>query len=119
MAAARARLAGTIITAAVLLVAPIFLWAQFGDGQIQHSIAVAVVATLLCWCFINRHEFRERPAVQPVSPGLVAAPRATQTVDNHARRTRSPAPIRPSRDVGCNAGEPLSERRPARRRSRP
>jgi len=113
-AAASARLAGTILTAAVLLVAPIVLWAQFGDGQVQHSIAVAIVATLMCWCFINRHEFGDGHAVQAVTPGLVARP--APPVDRHASRTRYGGAKRPSRDVGCNAGQRAPERRLARRR---
>ena len=116
-AAAHARLAGTIITAAVLLVAPIVLWATFGDGQVQHSIAVAILATLLCWCYVNRHELGDRPAVEPVAPELVA--RTAPAIDRHATRSRSVGATRPSRDVNCIAGEHAFERPPSRRRSRP
>ena len=117
-AAARARLAGTILTAAVLLVAPIVLWAQFGDGNVQHSIAVALVATLLCWCFIHRQELSDGGGAEaaPVAPGLAAAP--APAAGCQATRCRSARTTRPSRDVGCNAGERSSERL-TRRRSRP
>ncbi|MEA2191266.1 MAG: hypothetical protein QOI73_1387 [Solirubrobacteraceae bacterium] len=115
-AAAGARAAGAILTAAVLLVAPIVLWAQFGDGQVEHSVAVAILATLMCWCFVTRHEFREAPAVDALTPGLVARP--APAIDRHASRRRSVTATRPSRDVGCHAGG-LRERRPSRRRSRP
>ncbi len=116
-AAAGARLAGTILTAALLLVAPIVLWAQFGDGDVRHAIAVAIIATLLCWCYINRHEFGDPAEVAPATAGLVARP--APAIDRHATRGRSVAATRPSRDVGCHAGDRSSERRLARRRSRP
>ncbi len=111
--AACARLAGTIVIAAALLVVPIVLWAQFGDGDPRHAIAVAIIATLLCWCFIHRLDaggapdavYAERDGHQDRSPA--GEPRL-----DHDRPARAP---RLARDVGCHAAGQLEGRAMRRR----
>ncbi|MEJ7825552.1 MAG: hypothetical protein WKF48_08990 [Solirubrobacteraceae bacterium] len=112
-AAARARLAGVMITAAALLVVPIVLWATFGDGQLQHAVAVAIIATLLCWYFIHRLDGGHASGV---------APAAQQSHHDRsqagARRLDPQRPARAprlARDVGCAAAGQL-EGRAVRRR---
>lgn len=99
--AARARLAGTILTAAALLVVPIVLWAQYGDGEPEHAIAVAIVATLLCWWFIHRLDAGHGDQAAPASRhGHHQPSSAGGRKPDHHRPARS---VRPGRDIGCTA----------------
>ena len=40
--------AATIVAAGLLLIAPIVLWARFGDGDPLHAAEVALGAAILC-----------------------------------------------------------------------
>ncbi|MGI8731181.1 MAG: hypothetical protein ACR2LK_14585 [Solirubrobacteraceae bacterium] len=107
-AGSQIRRAGTILIAAILLVVPIVLWAQFGDGDLRHAIAVAIIATLLCWCFIHRLDTRHAATAAPQR--AAQQPAKARRLD-HLRAARM---VRPARDSGCPAAS--LEGRATRRR---
>jgi hypothetical protein len=114
---ARVAFAVPVLAAAVVLVAPIALWASFGDGNLVRALEIAVAAALLSWAVARRAEERDVAPSRQVgrSGGRPATTPAHCKLD---RRQAQPAK-RLRRDVRCaNARRPL-ERRPARRRSRP
>jgi hypothetical protein len=96
-----------MLGASFLLVAPIALWARFGDRAPLRSGAVALAAGLLCWALVRR------VAARPASAGAPAALPLPETPP--APRRARPRSRRAPRDVGC----PASARRPTRRRTRP
>ena len=105
--------AATIVAAGLLLIAPIVLWALFGDGDPLHAAEVALGAAILCWAVGQRSGRGSQPAPparsRPVTPPTVC----NEVPDRPAGASRL------SRDVGCAASENALERRSARRRTRP
>jgi hypothetical protein len=128
-------LALAMLGASFLLVAPIVLWARFGDGSVPRTIAVAIAAALLCHAALGHVRRPRHPVVVCAPPAPAPAARAaacresvrrTPLTSRPAPRMRggiaartSPSrparPSRPSRDVRCRA----TARRTARRRTRP
>ena len=118
-----------------MLVAPIALWARFGDDDVVRAAAIATASIMLSAglvYFVRRPRY---PAYRPDTPataGATHAPRCraevrrTRPLSRPAPRMRvgSPAstyrarplrPARPDRDVRCRS----AARRTSRRRTRP
>ena len=123
-----------MLGATVLLVAPIALWARFGDDNVVRTIAIVVASIMLSGglvAIVRRPRYpvfdpdaaptatprtahcraavrRRRPLPRPTPRMRVGSPASTY-------RFRAAAPVRPSRDVRCRS----AARRTARRRTRP
>ena len=109
--------AATIVAAGLLLIAPIVLWALFGDGDPLHAAEVALGAAILCWAVGQRSGRGSQPAPAPAPPAR-SRPVTPPAVCNEVP-DRPAGASRLSRDVGCAASENALERRSARRRTRP
>jgi hypothetical protein len=109
----RLAIAVPVAAASLALLAPIVLWTRYGDGDVVHSLQVAVVAAIVAWAIARRAEDRDVETARPMPREVAHGPGCRPH-----RHTQSSS--RPSRDVGCGAAaEHQRERRPARRRSRP
>jgi len=105
-----------IVLASVVLLAPIVLWAQFGDGDPLHALGVAVGAAILCWSIARRAELRDEAAAEtPASRARPSRHAASPLVPRAGHRPVAGA-ARLSRDVCCSAAEQTLERRAVRRR---
>ncbi|HEY1539985.1 MAG TPA: hypothetical protein VGF63_11345 [Solirubrobacteraceae bacterium] len=117
MACARVAFAVPVIAAAVVLVAPIVLWASFGDGNVVRAVEIAAAAALLSWTVVRRAEDRNGAPVRDV--GRSGARSATTPARCKLDRRQAEPAKRLRRDVRCAKAQRPLERRPARRRSRP
>jgi hypothetical protein len=109
----RLAIAVPVAAASLALLAPIVLWTRYGDGDLVHSLQVAVVAAIVAWAIARRAEDRDVVNPRP-------RPRHAAHAPGCRPHRRPQTTSRLSRDVGCSAAaEHQLERRPARRRSRP
>jgi hypothetical protein len=124
-----------MLAATALLVAPIALWARYGDGNVVRTIAIATAATMMSAGLVYLVRRPRYPALDPAALVLPSAPvtarcqaqiRRSYPLPRPAARMRAGSPAstyrarplrvsRPSRDVRCRT----TARRTARRRTRP
>ena len=104
------------VMAALVLVVPIVLWAQFGDGDPLRTLEVTLGAAILCWAVAHRgQQPAEAPTPPPSGPPRV---HGTPPPCRHELRQAESLP-RHARNVSCHAARRPRDRRPARRRTRP
>jgi hypothetical protein len=102
-------LAGATLRAAAVLVAPVVLWARFGDGSPPRTIAVVIAAMLLCCACMRLRGDRRPIAPRHVRPA--ADPPRPPGCPVHG--LRSPRPERPETHLPATTFR-RDARRPAR-----
>lgn len=117
LASGRTAFAVPVVAAAVVLVAPILLWASFGDGNIVRALEIAVAAAMISWAIARRAE--DRDAALARVPGNARRDRVPAPDGCRLERRRAQEPMRLRRDVRCAKTQAPLARRPVRRRSRP
>lgn len=117
VAPGRAAFLVPVIGSAVVLLAPIVLWAAFGDGDVMRTLEIALAAALLSWAVARRAEDRDAAGAPAI--GRPRPRHGSKTTACKLERRRTEPPKRLQRDVRCAKAQRPLERRPVRRRSRP